>query len=173
MCRGVNLGAWLIPERDFTDVTALSLCDFTASYNATARDARRPPAEPDLDTAREADLDSETGTVTVADSAMRAHLETWISAAHFDWMASHGVNSVRLPLGWWDVLLPSELPDAGDGKAWAKLAPGPAPALAAIGRVLDWAAERSISVLLDLHGGPGGQNGKDHSGCARKRNSRV
>ena len=105
-------------------------------------------------------------THTAADAAMEAHLSHWFSAAHFDWMALHGINAVRLPLGWWDVLEPPELPDAGSGKAWARMAPGPTPGLAAIGRVLDWAAERQMSVLLDLHGGPGGQNGKDHSGCA-------
>ena len=33
------------------------------------------------------------------------------------------------------------------------MAPGPRPAIEAIQRVLDWAEQRSISVLLDLHGG--------------------
>lgn len=131
--RGVNLGAWLIPERDYTTVAQSSLCDFSTHEGAQA--------------------------------AMEAHVASWIGEEHFEWMARRGINAVRLPLGWWDVLNPEELPDPGHSRAWSEMAPGPRPAIEAIQRVLDWAEQRSISVLLDLHGGPGGQNGKDHSGC--------
>ena len=96
---------------------------------------------------------------------MEEHLSTFVTEADFDWMASHGVNTVRVPLGWWNVLHASELPDPGTSKAWTSFAPSPEVSMAAIGQALDWAAHRRMSVLLDLHGGPGGQNGKDHSGC--------
>lgn len=33
-------------------------------------------------------------------------------------------------------------------------------------RAVDWAAELGISVLLDLHGLPGSQNGQDNSGLS-------
>lgn len=153
---GVNLGAWLIPERDFTNLTSLSLCDFSAGGSPTTALHTAEPTPPSPPAAEP----------TPADLAMESHLDGWFTAAHFDWMVLKGVNTVRLPLGWWDVLHPSELPDPGTGRAWARMAPGPKLGMAAIGRVLDWAAERHMSVLLDLHGGPGGQNGKDHSGCS-------
>ncbi|EOD34256.1 hypothetical protein EMIHUDRAFT_201944 [Emiliania huxleyi CCMP1516] len=100
-----------------------------------------------------------------AAKSSREHLSTFVTEADFDWMASHGVNTVRVPLGWWNVLHASELPDPGTSKAWTSFAPSPEVSMAAIGQALDWAAHRRMSVLLDLHGGPGGQNGKDHSGC--------
>jgi len=134
--KGVNLGSWLIPEHDYAVVTNESLCEYTEHVGAAK-----------------------------SNRVMEEHLSTFLTEADFDWMASHGVNAVRVPLGWWNVLHASELPDPGTSKAWTSFAPSPEVSMAAIGQVLDWAADRSMSVLLDLHGGPGGQNGKDHSGC--------
>ena len=34
-----------------------------------------------------------------------------------------------------------------------------------IDKAFSWAAQYNMTVLLDLHGAPGSQNGNDHSGC--------
>ena len=34
-----------------------------------------------------------------------------------------------------------------------------------IDALFDWTARHNLTVMLDLHGGPGSQNGIDHSGC--------
>jgi aryl-phospho-beta-D-glucosidase BglC (GH1 family) len=34
-------------------------------------------------------------------AAIQAHRDTWVTATDFDFMASRGVNAVRLPVGWW------------------------------------------------------------------------
>ena len=54
---------------------------------------------------------------------MQHHVETWVTEAHFDWMAAHGINMVRVPLGWWNVLDFSELPEVGVGPSWVAMPP--------------------------------------------------
>lgn len=79
---------------------------------------------------------------------LREHQKTFIQEADFKWLRDNGVKAVRIPVGYWIV--------AGD-----------APYASSIGR-LDWAfrmAEKyDIEVLVCLHGAPGSQNGRDHSG---------
>ncbi len=79
---------------------------------------------------------------------LREHQRTFITEADFKWMATVGVQAVRIPVGYWIF--------DGDG-----------PFISCIGK-LDWAftmAEKyNIEVLVCLHGAPGGQNGRDHSG---------
>jgi glucan 1,3-beta-glucosidase len=83
-----------------------------------------------------------------AAALLTKHRETWITADDFKWLADHGVNSVRLPVGYW---VAEENPPFITG--W---------------ETVDWAfrtaKENGLSVLLDLHGVPGSQNGWDHSG---------
>lgn len=136
---GVNLGSWFVPEPGWTVLMEHSLCE------EVARDA------------------------ALAESKLRGHLDPdrgWIRECHFDWMVDHGINTVRVPLGWWNVLTYEELGEVGDSLAWQPLPPtDPNVSLATIDRVFEWAESRGMRVLLDLHGGPGSQNGKDHSGC--------
>ncbi|HTY85929.1 MAG TPA: glycoside hydrolase family 5 protein [Candidatus Acidoferrum sp.] len=79
---------------------------------------------------------------------LQEHRETWITADDFKWLAAHGINAVRLPVGYW---VAEENP----------------PFLTGL-ETMDWAFRTAhangLSVLLDLHGLPGSQNGWDHSG---------
>lgn len=79
---------------------------------------------------------------------LRDHQRSFIRQEDFKWMAKNGVQAVRIPVGYW-------------------ILGGDAPFVASIGK-LDWAfamAEKyDIEVLICLHGAPGGQNGRDHSG---------
>lgn len=83
-----------------------------------------------------------------ASELLQRHRETWITADDFKWLAAHGINSVRLPVGYW---VAEENPPFITGL-----------------ETMDWAFRTAkangLSVLLDLHGVPGSQNGWDHSG---------
>ena len=145
--KGVNLGSWLIPETSFMDFDNTfneSLCELVERAHASD--------DPDAATA-------------ALYEAMEAHVENWIKEEHFDWMAAHGINIVRVPLGWWNVLHFADLPALGRGPSWVQMPPSVEVSLRALDRVFDWSEERGVRVLLDLHGAPGSQNGMDHSGC--------
>ncbi len=79
---------------------------------------------------------------------LRDHQKNFIREADFTWLQTNGIQAIRIPVGYWIL--------DGDG-----------PYKSAIGR-LDWAfsmAEKyGLEVLLCLHGAPGSQNGRDHSG---------
>jgi glucan 1,3-beta-glucosidase len=83
-----------------------------------------------------------------ATKLLQQHRETWITAEDFKWLAARGINAVRLPVGYWVM---EENPPFITGL-----------------ETMDWAFRTAkangISVLLDLHGAPGSQNGWDHSG---------
>jgi len=134
--RGVNLGSWFVPEAWMTPsfygrTGASSLCAFV--------DANR----------------------SAAAQQMRQHLNTFVTESDFAWIASHGFNAVRVPVGFWNAL------GAADG--FGGLSPfvpsNPDESLAVLDRMFDWAHAHGLQVLLDLHGAPGSQNGADHSGC--------
>lgn len=79
---------------------------------------------------------------------LERHRKTFITEKDFKWLKEHGLNAVRLPVGYW--LLEPDDPYKGGM------------------RYVDWAfkmAEKyELNILLDLHGAPSSQNGHDHSG---------
>lgn len=132
--RGVNLGGWFIPEvwmnPSFYNGTGLgwggSLCAIT-NYS-------RPLAE----------------------SRMRNVIENFMTEKDFEEIAGMALNSVRLPVGYWNVMSdPFRRYSPSDEKF----------SLYYIDWCFDMAEKYGLTVLLDLHGGPGSQNGQDHSGC--------
>lgn len=38
---------------------------------------------------------------------VKRHREKWVTEEDFEWMAEHGVNTVRLPVGWWATKKPT------------------------------------------------------------------
>lgn len=135
--KGVNLGGWFIPEvwMDpwfFAD-TGLgwggSLCKMV-NYSRELTEER-----------------------------MAYNLKTWIKESDFEEISKAGFNSVRLPIGYWNVIKdPYEIYAPADYTVSLKY--------------IDWAFETAekygLTVLLDLHGAPGSQNGFDHSGCGQR-----
>lgn len=121
ICRGVNLGGWLILEKWMTP-TLFKGTDAVDEYTFM----QTPGAA----------------------EKINQHRKTFITEADFQWLATHGVNAVRIPIGYW-------------------IFDGDAPYTSAI-EYLDWAVEMAnkynLRVLLDLHGARGSQNGRDHSG---------
>lgn len=81
------------------------------------------------------------------------HRRSFITEDDYRWLADNGINAVRIPVGYW--VLGGDAPYA-DGS-----------------RYLDWAfvmaKKYRLSVIIDVHGLPGSQNGFDHSG--RKGNA--
>ena len=122
--RGVNLGGWLVLEKWITP---------TLFAGETAED--------------EYTFTLALGKAKAA-KVLQHHRETWITADDFKWLAKHGINSVRLPVGYW---VAEENPPFIRGL-----------------ETMDWAFRTAkangLTVLLDLHGVPGSQNGWDHSG---------
>lgn len=119
--RGVNLGGWLVLE---------------------------PWMTPSLFDGNDA-VDEYTFMATpYAAERLRRHRETFITDADFGWLADHGIELVRLPVGHW--VLCDDPPYVG------------APDL--LDAAMDSAARHGLAVLLDLHGVSGSQNGRDHSG---------
>ena len=122
--RGVNLGGWLALERWITPSVYAGV-QAEDEYTLCERLGKERASE-----------------------RLKRHRETWITADDFQWLKTHGINAVRIPVGYG---VAQENPPFITG--WA---------------TLDWAFrtanEHGIGVLLDLHGVPGSQNGWDHSG---------
>lgn len=121
--RGVNLGAWLVLEKWMA---------------------------PDVYAGTDA-LD-EYSLCLALGSRARAHLdrhrESFITADDFRWIAGHGLNAVRLPVGYWALEAPAPYVEC------ARF----------IDLALNQSEQNGLKLLLDLHGAPGSQNGWDHSG---------
>jgi len=80
---------------------------------------------------------------------LREHRNTFITEADFHWLAERGINAVRIPIGYWTY---------GDVHPFEGT-------IDYLDKAFRWAETAGIRVLISLHGAPGSQNGKDHSGC--------
>ncbi len=80
--------------------------------------------------------------------ALKQFRDTFITEHDFEWLAEQGIEAVRLPVGYW--LFGGEGPYVKTDQY--------------VDKVFEWASVHGLSVLLDLHGAPGSQNGKMHSG---------
>jgi glucan 1,3-beta-glucosidase len=133
--RGVNLGGWLVLEKWMTP-------SLFAGLEAT---------------------DETTWCAQLGDAAgrkLRAHWDSFITREDFAWLASIGINAVRIPIGHW-ILGPPYPYHASYGD---KQHPFVAGGIEVVDRALDWAGEFGLRVLLDLHAAPGCQNGFDNGG---------
>lgn len=123
MIRGVNLGGWLVLEKWITP---------SVFAGTSARD--------------EYSLCKELGAR--ATDVLRQHRDSFVTEDDFKWIAEHGLNAVRLPVGYW--ILDGDSPYVGG--------------IEYVDRAFEWAARYNLGIVLDLHGAPGSQNGNDHSG---------
>ena len=119
--RGVNLGAWLVLEKWMT---------------------------PSLFQGVEASDEWGFSQTPGAREKLEKHRQTFITERDFEWIKSHGLDAVRLPIGYWTL---------------EESAPYIAGA-AHVDNAMRWARNHDLQVLIDLHGAPGSQNGMDHSG---------
>lgn len=87
-----------------------------------------------------------------ANRQLRRHWATWVTEENIEYMATHGLDSVRIPVGDW-MYAPYE-PYIGcmDG------------ARDELERVLRLCEKHGLKVILDVHAMRGSQNGLDNSG---------
>ncbi|XP_057251925.1 probable glucan 1,3-beta-glucosidase A isoform X4 [Beta vulgaris subsp. vulgaris] len=82
---------------------------------------------------------------------LQEHRSSFITIGDFYFLSRHGINAVRIPVGWWIAYDPDP----------------PAPfiggSLAALDDAFSWAEEYNIKCIIDLHAAPGSQNGMEHS----------
>jgi len=133
--RGVNLGSWLVLEKWmvpslFEGLQATDETTWCAELGAAAADP------------------------------LRRHWDTFITRDDFAWLASVGVNAVRIPVGHWLT---------GDDYPYhrsygANRHPFVTGGIDVLDRAMAWAREFDLRVVLDLHAAPGCQNGFDNGG---------
>lgn len=133
--RGVNLGSWLVLEKWMVP----SLFEGLQATDETSWCVELGPA---------------------AEQRLRRHWDSFITRADFDWIAAHGLNAVRIPLGHW-IFGPDYPHHRSYGPYRHPFVNG---GIAVLDRAMEWAAATGLRVVLDLHAAPGCQNGFDNGG---------
>ncbi|CCG84674.1 protein of unknown function [Taphrina deformans PYCC 5710] len=81
------------------------------------------------------------------------HWTSWISSQEIEQLALAGFNILRVPIGFWAFIAPEPWEPYHFGSQTNQLT-----------RILSYAKSYNMSVIIDLHGLPGSQNGYEHSG---------
>ncbi|KAF4556806.1 Glucan 1,3-beta-glucosidase-like protein 7 [Elsinoe fawcettii] len=126
--RGVNLGGWLVLEKWMTPEV----------FQGAFADAKDQYTFDQIDGAAE---------------ALEKHWSTYITEDDIAKIASWGINTLRIPIGYWAYNTTINAPYKTGADKYLKDA-------------LEWARNNNLQVLIDLHGVPGSQNGFDNSGQA-------
>lgn len=87
----------------------------------------------------------------IAPQVMREHWKTFIVEEDFKFIASNGLNAVRIPVGWWIASDPTPPKPYVGGS------------LHALDNAFLWAKKYGLKVIIDLHAAPGSQNPWEHS----------
>jgi hypothetical protein len=83
-----------------------------------------------------------------ADAVFNSHYSTWITQADINRIKSYGLNTIRIPLGYWlfePVMYDSEHFPHGHV------------AFPHLEQICEWAAQAGLYIIIDLHGAPGAQ----------------
>lgn len=138
--RGVNLGGWLVLEHWMTSSSGV--------WEGVPENIAN---QGEYQTMKYLGHDN-------GDWRFEQHRSTWITENDIKEMQSFGLNTVRVPIGYW---LPGfDNTDTGAGE-WKMFAPGALKYLDTL--IKDWANNHNIAVLVDIHAAKGSQNGNDHS----------
>ncbi|KAH7860445.1 hypothetical protein Vadar_013519 [Vaccinium darrowii] len=86
-----------------------------------------------------------------AKEVLKKHRNSFITVEDFDFLYKHGINTVRIPVGWWIAF---------DRNPPAPFVSG---SLEALDNAFSWAQAYNIKCIIDLHAAPGSQNGFEHS----------
>lgn len=87
------------------------------------------------------------------EATLQAHWASWITEADITQLSTLGYNLLRIPIGHWG-LIPTTVDEPYVHSTQ----------LEHVERVMTYASTLGMQVVLDIHGLPGSQNGKDHSG---------
>lgn len=80
------------------------------------------------------------------------HHQSFITEQDIQWLARHGITHLRVPIGYW---LFGDHPPLANGIQY-------------LDTLFTWAESHHMNILLSIHGAPGSQNGKHHSGKVGK-----
>ncbi|KAI0362308.1 glycoside hydrolase [Trametes cingulata] len=138
--QSVNLGSWFVHEQWMTP--SLFAC---AAGNQMS----------------ELDIASGWGSIDTARSLLERHWDTFINASDFGYLSSIGINTVRLPIGYWSLG-----PTFCQGTPFEPVAGVYENSWGRVVRAINMASDAGLGVLVDLHGAPGSQNGQPHSGIS-------
>lgn len=103
----------------------------------------------------ELDLASGWEGVDNAKKVLEKHWDTFITEDDFKYLAKIGINTVRLPLGFWSLGT-----NFTKGSVFEKYGSAYENSWPRVLRAIGWAGQNGIGVLADLHGAYGSQNGK-------------
>ncbi|XP_052190885.1 probable glucan 1,3-beta-glucosidase A [Diospyros lotus] len=81
----------------------------------------------------------------LAPKVMKEHWNTFITEDDFKFMSSNGINTVRIPVGWWIASDPNPPPPYVGGS------------LQVLDKAFSWAQKYEMKVIVDLHAAPGSQ----------------
>ncbi|KAI0058194.1 glycoside hydrolase [Artomyces pyxidatus] len=137
--RGVNLGSWFVLERWIAD----------APFQGAA-----PPGQSDHDVARGPD----------GQRILEEHWDNWMAEDDWKWIAERGINTVRIPIGYYELC--SVDPSVIVGTDFADLGHVFQGAWPRITTAIETAYRFGFGVLIDLHAAPGKQNADAHSGTS-------
>lgn len=132
--QGVNLGSWFMLEAWM--VPSLFNCASAPGIS---------------------EYDVATGWNGDSKSVLERHWDSFITESDFKWLSGLGINTVRLPLGYWHIGTGET--DWVKGTMYEGVRDSYSGAWPRVLRVVNWAAKHGIGVLIDLHGAPGSQNG--------------
>ncbi|KAG8461573.1 hypothetical protein KFE25_001177 [Diacronema lutheri] len=146
--RGVNLGGWLLMERWLVGGNAYvntTCCGRVESpYNGTACSTATSELTLTIELRARGEL-----------SKIDVFRDAYVTQGDFALLRARGVNSVRLPIGYW-IVDPAVLPrDVGFHQGAG---------LRHVDDAVRWAGASGLSVVLELHGAPGGQSGAQTTG---------
>jgi glucan 1,3-beta-glucosidase len=140
--RGVNLGGWLVAERWMTKEAEIwhGLSEEDANSGEYTAMTKIKPHE-------------------LAVERFQNHRKTFITEADIKAIAKAGINTVRVPVGYWIVGFDKH--DTSKKEEWKQYAPGGLEYLDRLIKV--WAWKHNVAVLISMHAAKGSQNGQDHS----------
>lgn len=130
MVKGVNLGGWFVLEPYITP----------SLFEAFGSDV---PVDEYHFTQR---LGKDN-----AKSVLEKHWAEWYNESDFKAIADAGLDTVRIPIGYWAFILLEGDPYVQGQQVY-------------LDQAIEWARKYGLKVWVDLHGAPGSQNGFDNSG---------
>ncbi|XP_026416327.1 glucan 1,3-beta-glucosidase A-like [Papaver somniferum] len=85
-----------------------------------------------------------------ATEVLRNHRSNFVTQADFQFLSRNGINTVRIPVGWWIAQDPPPAPYVGGSLEY-------------LDKAFEWAQLYEMKCIIDLHAAPGSQNGMEHS----------
>lgn len=145
--RGVNLGSWFTLEDWLTP---------SLYQQAVA------PKSSEMDVVQGMGVEG-------AKTMLENHWNNFINEGDWDWLVAHGINTVRIPVGYYHFLPGHPNPEVRalmKGTEYEPFAGVYVNAWKHVCTAIERAKVRKIGVLIDLHAAPGAQNKDNHSGLS-------